>query len=108
MSRCGGTMSPRRVTYAITLILLCVVIGCRPPAKPTGPQAAEGDFNTVQETVLGVISVYNQPGAVSLSLDERSAQLAKFYVPDGAFTRDDAPMFFDPPRSPSRPVVIGT
>lgn len=101
-------MSYRQHTYFAVFILFCATTGCQPRAAPQGPRATEADLNNVQETILGVVGVYNQPKAVTLSVDERSAQLAKFYVPDGAFSKDDVPMFFDPPRSPSRPVVIGT
>ena len=100
-------------TLLLRIAVVAALAGAAGCAKTTGPggttpRATADDASAVQSTVLGVLEVYNQPRAASLSLDERAAQLAKFYVPDSAFASDDAPMFFDPPANPSKPVVIGT
>ena len=95
----------RRALFA-TLVVVGAA-GCPKPA-PQSPRATDADADRVQDTVLGVIGVYNNEKAISISLDERSAQLAKFYVPDNAFGKDDAPIYFDPPSKPSKAVVVGT
>ena len=88
--------------------------GCATSAAPgrttpgaTPAVATDEDATGVQNTVLGLLEVYNQPQASKISVDERAAAISKFYVPDSAFAPDDAAMFFGPPRQPLNAVVVG-
>lgn len=100
-------MTHTQRTLLAFLLTAVAAAACTRPA-PNAPRATDADADRVQETVLGVLGVYNNEKAASLSLDERSAQLARYYVPDDAFAKGDAPIYFDPPADPSKPIVVGT
>lgn len=100
--------------FAVAAAVIMVGVGCAKSATPGGtmpgtttPVATEEDATGVQNTVLGLLEVYNQPQASKLSVDERAAAISKFYVPDSAFAPDDAAMFFGPPRQPLSAVIVG-
>jgi len=101
--------------FAVVAALFMAGVGCTKSTAPgaaapgaTTQVATEEDSTAVQNTVLGLLEVYNQPKASSLSVDERAAAIGKFYVPDSAFAPDDAAMFFGPPRQPLNAVIVGT
>lgn len=98
-----------RWRFALVVAMIMAGVGCVKSTTPgaTAPRATEEDATGIQNTVLGLLEVYNQPKAASLSIDERAAMIAKFYVPDSAFAPDDVPMYFGPPREPLKPVVVG-